>query len=66
MNILRTKSRVNINYSSVLDKMIEKSVPLKLILKYLLIELTTLQKYILELLVDRIEQQIKLKGLING
>ena len=67
MNIEQIKARININYREVVEKIInDESISFSSLIIWSLKELTTLQKYILELLMDRMNQQIKIRELING
>lgn len=67
MNIKRIEARVHLNYREVVEKIVnDKSISPSHVVVWLLKELTILQKYILELLMDRINKQIKIKELING
>lgn len=66
MNIKRIEARANISYSDIVKKIIDnKSMSIGKLLSYLCKELTILQKYILELLLDRVTTQIKIKELLN-
>ena len=66
MNIERIKARTNIEYQNVVEKIVDdKSMSPSHVVFWLIRELTILQKYILELLIDRINKQIKIKELIN-
>lgn len=67
MNTKKIRARVSLNYREIVEKIVDnKSMKPAGIIIWLIRELTILQKYILELLVNRIEQQIKLKELVNG
>lgn len=60
MNVKRIKARTNLNYREVVEKIVrDKSISPSHIVIWLTRELTLLQKYILELLIDRISTQIK-------
>lgn len=60
MNVKRIKARTNLNYRKVVEKIVkDKSISPSHIIMWLMRELTLLQKYILELLLDRISTQIK-------
>lgn len=62
MNIKQIEARVHLNYQDVVEKIVnDKSISPSHVVVWLIRELTTLQKYILELLIDRINQQIKIK-----
>lgn len=64
MNVKQIRARVNLNYREIVEKIVDdKSLTPGDIVVWLIKELTILQKYILELLVDRIET--KLKGIGN-
>lgn len=64
MNVEKIRARVNLNYREIIEKMVDdKSLTPGDMIVWLIRELTVLQKYILELLVDRIET--KLKGISN-
>lgn len=66
MNIKRINARTNISYADMVEKIIDnKHMSVGKLLLYLCRELTILQKYILELLLDRIATQIKIKELLN-
>lgn len=66
MNVKRINARANINYVDMVEKITDdKSMKGGELLLYLCKELTVLQKYILELLLDRIATQIKIKELLN-
>lgn len=61
MNVKRIKARLNLNYRKLIEKIVEdKSISQSHIIIWLISELTLLQKYILELLIDRISTQIKM------
>lgn len=60
MNIKRIESRVKVNYQKVVEKIVDtKSISPSHVVLWLIKELTILQKYILELLIDRIETELK-------
>ena len=64
MNVKRIKARTNINYRKVVEKIVgDKSITPDHIVIWLIRELTLLQKYILELLIDRISTQVKMSLL---
>lgn len=66
MNIKQIKSRVKVNYREIITKIIDdESMKVVDVIIWLIRELTILQKYILELLLDRIETQVKVKELLN-
>lgn len=66
MNTKRINARTNISYADIVEKIIDdKSMSIGKLLLYLCRELTILQKYILELLLDRVSTQIKIKELLN-
>lgn len=66
MNIKNIKARVNINYREVIEKIVnDESLTAINTIIWLVRELTILQKYILELLLDRLSTQIKVKELLN-
>ena len=60
MNVKRIKARIKLNYREVIEKIVgDKSISPSHIIIWLSRELTLLQKYILELLIDRISTRIK-------
>lgn len=64
MNVEKIRARVNLNYREIIEKIVDdKSLTPGDMIVWLIRELTVLQKYILELLVDRIETE--LKGISN-
>ena len=66
MNVKRINARANINYVDMVKKITDdKSMNGGELLLYLCKELTVLQKYILELLLDRVSTQIKVEELLN-
>ena len=66
MNIKRIEARTNIKYQNVVERIVnDKSISPSHVVVWLLRELTILQKYILELLMDRINKQIRIRELIN-
>ena len=66
MNIKRIKARTNINYKDVVEKIVDdKSISPGHLVFWLIKELTVLQNYILKLLIDRLNQQIKIKEMLN-
>ena len=61
MNIKKIKARTNIDYGKIVDKIVnDKSISPSHTVIWLIRELTTLQKYILELLIDKVKTQIKM------
>lgn len=61
MNIKKIKTRVNLNYQEIVEKIVDdKSLTAGDIVVWLIRELTVLQKYILDLLIDKIKTQIKM------
>ena len=66
MKIKRIEKRVKINYRECVEKIVnDESLKIVDVIIWLLKELTTLQKYILELLMDRVDKQIKIKELLK-
>jgi len=66
MNTKRINARTNISYANMVEKIIDdKSMSVGELLLYLCKELTILQKYILELLLDRVEKKGKILELLN-
>ena len=64
MNVKRIEARTNLNYRKVVEKIVgDKSITPSHIVVWLTRELTLLQKYILELLIDRISTQVKMSLL---
>ena len=61
MNVKRIKARTNLNYRKVVEKIVgDKSISPSHTVIWLIRELTLLQKYILELLIDKVKTQIKM------
>ena len=66
MNIKRINARANLNHSEVISNIMEnKTMSNERIIIYLCKEILTLQKYIYQLLLDRLEKKMKIGELLN-
>lgn len=66
MNIKRIEARAHLDYSVVVNNIINnKSMSDKRIIIYLCREIIVLQKYIFQLLLDRLEKKIKITELLD-